>query len=386
MKSSNVEHTKKSDITHLITENFGKPSIVDLPSANINPESFGEGLQSLPKLEDFNEFRIWDNDPIPEPNHKIRFGDTPFATDGDTAGIAAPEKMGKTGLMGAIISGCINDSGHVYGMTEINVQPNKERKAVIHIDTEQSKSAQYKNYLSILKRAGVSTGPDHYYAYNVRSKDYTEYQDFTDNIFDLASQKHNGVFVAVIDGIADYVKSVNDEEQAQEILKYFAKLAAKHDCPIILVVHVNPGSSKERGHVGSEMRRKVGALIGLEEVDGLPTVIPRLLRYGNKDKFPKLQIEWCEDRHYHVSTGVYQEPPKLSKGEKKAIERKQLAIKIFPDQESKLSYGELLSEIERIECVENRTAKNRKKDLDEYGFIYQDNEGFWRRNMIATIE
>lgn len=375
---SNKAHTK--------TQHFDKPSMVVLPSTNINPETFGENIQSLPKLEDFNSFRIWDNDPIPEPNHKIRFGDIPFATDRDTAGIAAPEKMGKTGLMGAIISGCINDSGHVFGMTEISVQPNKERKAVIHIDTEQSKSAQYRNHLSILKRGGLSSSPDHYYAYNVRSIDYINYASITESIFELASEKHNGIFAAVIDGLADYVKSVNDDEQAREILAYFARLAEKYDCPIILVVHVNPNSSKERGHVGSELRRKAGSLIGIEEVEGIPTVVPRLLRYGNKDNFPNIQLEWCNDRHYHVSKGIYQAPPRLSKGEKKAIERKQLAIKIFPNEETKLTYGDLLNEIEKLESVENRTAKNRKKDLDDYDYIRQDGEGFWRRNMISTVE
>lgn len=370
----------------LHTKNFDKPSVMVLPSPNISPESFGENIQALPKLEDFNSFRIWDNDPIPEPNHKIRFGDIPFATDRDTAGIAAPEKMGKTGLMGAIISGCINDTGHVYGMTEISVQPNIDHKAVIHIDTEQSKSAQYRNHLSILKRGGLNSSPEHYYAYNVRSIDYTNYAPITESIFELASEKHNGIFAAVIDGLADYVKSVNDDEQAREILAYFARLAEKYDCPIILVVHVNPNSSKERGHVGSELRRKAGSLIGIEEVDGIPTVVPRLLRYGSKDAFPNIQLEWCNDRYYHVSKGVYQAPPRLSRGEKKAIERKKLAIKIFPGEESKFSYGELLFEIERVECVENRTAKTRKKDLDDYNYIFQDDEGFWRRNMISTVE
>ena len=42
-----------------------------------------------------------------------------------------------------------------------------------------------------------------------------EYRDFTSNVCELSCKEHNGIHLIVLDGGADYIKSVNDEAEAK---------------------------------------------------------------------------------------------------------------------------------------------------------------------------
>jgi hypothetical protein len=66
-----------------------------------------------------------------------------------------------------------------------------------------------------------------------------------------ALHKFGGVHSIWLDGFADFVQSVNDEQEAFGLVRFLHSLAVTHQCPIIGVVHLNPGDTgKSRGHLG----------------------------------------------------------------------------------------------------------------------------------------
>jgi hypothetical protein len=76
-----------------------------------------------------------------------------------------------------------------------------------------------------------------------------------------------------LDGGADFVADVNDAAESNAFVATRHDLAIKHDCPIVGVVHFNPGSEKSRGHLGSQLERKAETNLALEKDADESTVI-----------------------------------------------------------------------------------------------------------------
>ncbi len=106
----------------------------------------------------------------------------------------------------------------------------------------------------------------------------------------------------VIDGIADYVNSVNDEVASNALIGEFSKIAREftyRDCPNH---SYNPGSgiSKLRGHLGSQIDRKCFTLLELIKSSGHNKIIATKLRKGDIDEFDSIRIVFNEELGYFV--------------------------------------------------------------------------------------
>ncbi len=130
--------------------------------------------------------------------------------------------------------------------------------AVIHFDSEQDAEDQQYNIKTALKRARIKETPDYFKSYTLLHPDLTfeEYKQATSELCEQNVRQFGGILLIVIDGGAQYIKSVNDEDAAVDIVRYFRKdLSTRYNCPVIVIVHLNPDSDKERGHFGSEIQR-----------------------------------------------------------------------------------------------------------------------------------
>jgi len=339
---------------------------------------FGEGIPGVkditPKLSSFEHLRITDHNPIAEPEARIWIGDAIIATCGDMTGISGGPKLGKSALSNACIAGGINQTGFIDGFPNVYVKPNNVNKAVIHIDTEQSKAAQYKNMLNTIRRSGLSSMPPHYLSYNIRELDLNEYEAVTDGIFTAAFDTFGGIHFAVIDGIADYIESPNDEAQSKAIVKYFMSLSSRFDCPIITVIHTNPNSTKERGHIGSEMQRKVGSLIGVEQMDGTSYLVPRFLRYAGRVDMPQLCIGYDSERGYHIEMGEMEKPITESSEVKRMNKCVDLTKRVWTEEGVGFKYGETINKLMVASTKSERTVKDLLKEMKAHGFIAQNED------------
>lgn len=76
---------------------------------------------------------------------------------------------------------------------------------------------------------------------------------------DLYYHRHGGIHLVVLDGIADLIRSANDEAESIAIVDEVYRLAGIYKTCIICVLHFVPNGIKLRGHIGSELQRKAGS-------------------------------------------------------------------------------------------------------------------------------
>ena len=245
------------------------PTFEALKPENINPfantEPAKEQPTETPKLEDYEFLRITDKTAIPYPIPTLKINGDRVATPGAIVTIAAQPKAGKSAFDGILIAGAISTNGDIDGLPGVEVLQNEDGKAVIHLDTEQDRYTHQHNHKTILKRAGFDSCPDYFLSYNIRQLDLLQYQPYVNAICEAAAAKFNGIHSIHIDGAADFIKSVNDEIAAFEIVDYFEKLAQKYNTAIFVIIHTNPGSDKERGHLGSQFQRKSTGILSVKK-------------------------------------------------------------------------------------------------------------------------
>ena len=82
---------------------------------------------------------------------------------------------------------------------------------------------------------------------------------------ELNFNEHEGIQLVVIDGVADLVRSANDELESIEVVDELYRLAGFYRTCIICVLHFVPNGVKLRGHIGSELQRKAAGILSIEK-------------------------------------------------------------------------------------------------------------------------
>jgi hypothetical protein len=215
--------------------------------------------------------------------------------------ITGAEKSAKTSFLNFCLSACIATANGFEGGHLIQVKPNPQAKAIIAIDTEQSYYDAYRNLeKGILKRVGREHPPVHFYLYSFRGLPIAECQLKLQQILKHAAEVHGGIFLCTIDGGGDFLSDTNDLKESTGRVAWFSQLALEYDTNIIQVVHLNPNSDKERGHYGSELRRKCESALLVKRDGDVSAVSPRLLRNGGVNDFAPMFYKYDKDKGYHV--------------------------------------------------------------------------------------
>jgi len=337
------------------------------------------------QLKHFAQYRITESSNIKLPVTIIALNGEAISTEGNITTFSGASKSGKTACTGFLIAGAISEDGNIIDELEgMDVEPNSERKAVIHIDTEQARHKHQYNLKSILKRAGLTKCPDYFLSYNIRQSDINEYSKITTGICEAASAKFDGIHLIVIDGIADYISDVNDAIQSNAVVKYFEELAIMYSTPIVVIVHTNPGTDKERGHLGSQCQRKSESVITIKTENDTSYIEPKLLRNAGKADIPLLQFKYDKGRGYHISCGI-----RINEQENKDRERieglKIIAATAFAPPAA-FMYGEAIEAIMKHSQKKERTAKEIFKEIKAHQLIVQGADEHWRIKMNDIIE
>lgn len=326
-------------------------------------------------LEDFNQWRITKEKDIPQPEPTITIGGAAIASPGNITGISAAAKAGKTAFTGVLLAGAISQSGEIDGFNDVEVIPNKQGRAVIHFDTEQSEADQQYLVNTILRRAKIESTPEFYRSYNIRQLNIENYKEVTDDICQLSCEAFDGVHLIVIDGGADYITSVNDETAAYNIVQYYTHLSIRYNCPVIIIVHLNPGSDKERGHFGSEVQRKCYGLLTVTKEGDISTVQPKIMRKAGNGEIPLVHFTYSKEHGYHVQIDA---PDKAEAKAFKEMERlKTIAEKIFTPPAS-FRFTEAISKIMKLTSRGHSTAKTMLNNMTGFGFIEQGEDKNYR--------
>ena len=211
------------------------------------------------------------------------YGNQIFATLGNFSLLLAPPKVGKTtAAMLPVVSLLRNE-------TFLNCIPSMppEKNSIYWIDTEQGKHEGVKivRTISRLATGHENTQPPNFYYYSFRQFNNATKLELTDYLI----ENSNKLGFVVIDGIRDFVSSINNEIEATTIAEKLLKWSETKNIHILTILHQNKGDGNARGHLGTELINKAETVARIKrEEQGMTrlTVIePDLSRHREFEKF-----------------------------------------------------------------------------------------------------
>jgi hypothetical protein len=187
------------------------------------------------------------------------------------------------------------------------------------------------------------------------------------NSMDRLYYEHGGIHMVVIDGIADLLNGVNDEESSVKLIEELFRTAAIYNTCIICVVHMAPSGMKLRGHLGSEVQRKAAGILLIEKETNVNCSVVKALkvRDGSPLDVPLIQYGWSKIEGRHIYLG---EKSKEESETRKLNELNEVVKVIF-------SKKQFISSSELVKLVMERTARNYIKFMKDHEIIEKSNTG-----------
>ncbi len=316
-------------------------------------------------LAKYDRLKITDQTAIGVPSELVKLGDAIICTEGNITTISGASKSGKSAFTNILMAGAIA-IGRYDGLIALNVKMNTG-KAVIHFDTEQARHKHQKNLNSILKRANLNSCPANFLSYNIREEQLKSYRYIVSDIVKAAYRKFGGIHMIIVDGLADFLKDVNDPEQSNSIVKFFEDIAIQCKTSVIVIVHQNPNSDKERGHLGSQLQRKSESVLSVKANGYYSTIEPKLLRMAGKNGFPSIEMIFDDSKGYHVDGSDFL---RKNREIESRLELSKWTTSIFSDVP--ITYTEAVKELMDLTSYAKRSCKTKIKEMLDAGLIVKD--------------
>lgn len=308
----------------------------------------------------------------------------PLGTQDNLFCITGGEGTGKSNYIAAILAGTLGterlDAEQTLGL---EVTPNPKGLAVLHYDTEQSEAQLHKNLGKTLRRASLTSVPDFYHSLYLASLSRKDRLKLIRESMDLFHHKHGGIHLVVIDGIADLIRSANDETESIAIVDELYRLAGIYNTCIICVLHFVPNGIKLRGHIGSELQRKAAGILSIEKDENPEFSVVKALkvRDGSPLDIPMTLFGWDKALDMHVYRG---EKSKEDKDKRKSNELHAVVRGAFRSA-TRLSYQQLCEILMRELDIKDRTAKKYIAYMKEQGILIQDSQGNYQQRKTCLI-
>ena len=314
----------------------------------------------------------------------ISVNGVPLGTQDNLFCITGGEGTGKSNYIAAILAGTLGterlDAEQTLGL---EVTPNPKGLAVLHYDTEQSEAQLHKNLGKTLRRASLTAVPEFYHSLYLASLSRKDRLKLIRESMDLFHHKHGGIHLVVIDGIADLIRSANDETESIAIVDELYRLASIYNTCIICVLHFVPNGIKLRGHIGSELQRKAAGILSIEKDENPEYSVVKALkvRDGSPLDVPMTLFGWDKALDMHVYRG---EKSKEDKDKRKSNELHAVIRGAFCSA-TRLSYQQLCEILMRELDIKDRTAKKYIAYMKEQGILIQDSQGNYQQRKTCLI-
>ena len=306
----------------------------------------------------------------------------PLGTQDNLFCITGGEGTGKSNYVGAILAGTLGEKRLPIEKTlGLEITANPKGLAVLHYDTEQSEAQLHKNLGKTLQRASLKTVPEFYHSLYLASLSRKDRLKLIRESMDLFHHRHGGIHLVVIDGIADLIRSANDETESIAIVDELYRLAGIYNTCIICVLHFVPNGIKLRGHIGSELQRKAAGILSIEKDDNPEYSVVKALkvRDGSPLDVPMMLFGWDKTEDMHVYRG---EKSKEDKEKRKTDELIGVIREAFRSS-LKLSYQELCEVLIREMEIKDRTAKKYIAYMKEQRILTQDTNGNYQKGELC---
>ena len=306
----------------------------------------------------------------------------PLGTQDNLFCITGGEGTGKSNYVAAILAGTLGTERLPAEKTlGLEITPNPNGLAVLHYDTEQSEAQLHKNLGKTLQRASLKTVPEFYHSLYLASLSRKDRLKLIRESMDLFHHRHGGIHLVVIDGIADLIRSANDETESIAIVDELYRLAGIYNTCIICVLHFVPNGIKLRGHIGSELQRKAAGILSIEKDDNPEYSVVKALkvRDGSPLDVPMMLFGWDKTEDMHVYRG---EKSKEDKEKRKTDELIGVVKEAFRNS-FKLTYQELCEVLMREMEIKDRTAKKYIAYMKEQRILIRDTSGNYQKGELC---
>ncbi len=270
----------------------------------------------------------------PEPQTRLFLAGKPIATPGNLTTVTSKAKTGKTTTLSAAGAAIVAASADRHDRDTFKFSaPHNSDQAVIVIDTEQSQYDSWLCYERGLKRAGETTDPKWLMHYSLVGYTPEQIKAAILLALDHGKATHKGVFILILDGVADLVSSVNDEVECNALVVWLRALSVNYNCPIICVIHSNESvqsGDDGRGHLGKQLIRKAESNLVLRKVDDVTTITSDKQRKAPITEKDAVSFQWSEELQMHVSC----EAPEAKKRGPKKSHHLDSYLSVFPKTEA----------------------------------------------------
>jgi len=308
----------------------------------------------------------------PEPTPRFGLAGIPICTPANLTTISAQAKAGKSAAMGAMMASTFADNdADCLGFQSTNPSGH----AVLHVDTEQCPFDHWEGVQRVARRAGMDA-PAWLRSYCLTGFPAAEVRQSIRLLTEQAAKDFGGVHSVILDGTADGTLDVNDPAEANSLVAELHALAIKFDCPILNIIHVNPGSDfKTRGHLGSQLERKSETNLRLEkDGDGITVIYADKNRRAPIPKATAPRFAWSDQAGMHVS--VASQKNSKAEAEKRAMLTEAEAV-FSAAGISAISYGKFIEFLMREVHASKSTAKRRFNEMLQTQIIRKELLGFY---------
>jgi hypothetical protein len=263
-----------------------------------------KGKQSL--RERAYELRFDPSETPPADESCMMIGEIPIAARGNLTVIQGKSKVGKSALVSAIIGAAHRGAYQAQGDTLCVSWIGESTGAIIHLDTEQSRSDWHGLVSRSITRSGLPAVSDRLVSLPLVMFARSERLEILRAALRHELTLKGKIDVVMIDGVADLCKSPNDEAEALELVSNLHALSQEFCCPIYCVLHENPSTDggKTRGHLGSELNRKAFANLRIDkDGDCVSTIYGTDMRKRDIPKDQGFCFGWDDPTGMHTFQG-----------------------------------------------------------------------------------
>lgn len=337
--------------------------------------------------------------PIVDSKVAYRLGEVIVSTAGNLTNIVSKAGAGKSGTLDAMLAAAMKDrdaEADCLGFTADNM----EGLPLLHFDTEQS-AADYQRLLHrSLRRSLQKEFPPWFASYHLTGKTPMEGREIVRGVIKRAARKWGGIFAILIDGWGDLVVDPNDTEECFPFVAEMHALAIRHNCSIIGVLHLNPGTEKSRGHLGSQLERKAESVLQLEKDDDteVTAIFSTKKRGAPISRASGPRFAWDQGKAMHCTVGDWQARAAMAREEKKAAKAaanpggfqarysREEQVSFYPASTAKEeARGVVFRRAQELSHVSPATLDRLRREFLTEGWIAQTPGGNYRRTAEGDM-
>lgn len=181
--------------------------------------------------------------------------ETWICTQGELMQVSGQKKSGKSNVVKYLMATALMKE--VDTMNTLGIRATFTEKLVVFVDTEQSKQKTKEFVNRVWQIADLKSQPNNLKFFNIRSLSMNQKLSFLEQFFEKRGKETS---LLVIDGITDFIDSVNNEEVSKKLIDSLLRQLGG-DLSIVVTIHEGKDGNGARGHIGQEIERKcVGAI------------------------------------------------------------------------------------------------------------------------------